>query len=98
MVKQPRSMTTNPVLITAIIALLSSFYSLGFAWNNAGHMLSGSIAYQILRAESPDTIAAVKVILEKHPWNHSRWKEQLNKLPEPQRDELLFMLAARWCR
>ena len=34
------------------------------AWNVSGHMLSGSIAYHILRAESPDIIAAVQAILE----------------------------------
>jgi hypothetical protein len=59
-------------------------------------MLSGSIAYQLLRTESPSTIAAVKAILEKHPWYKSHWKEQLEKLPESERDEMLFMLAARW--
>jgi hypothetical protein len=59
-------------------------------------MLSGAIAYQILRAESPATIATVKAILEKHPWHDSRWKEQLELLSESQRDELLFMLAPRW--
>ena len=66
------------------------------AWNIPGHMLSGSIAYQILRTESPPTIATVKAILAKHPWYDSHWKEQLEKLPESDRDELLFMLAPRW--
>jgi hypothetical protein len=59
-------------------------------------MLSGAIAYQILRTESPSTIATVKTILEKHPWYETRWKEQLDKLPEPEQDEMLFMLSARW--
>jgi len=56
-------------------------------------MLSGAIAYQILRRESPSTIATVRASLEKHPWYESRWKGQLVKLPEADRDELLFMLA-----
>ena len=43
--KQQRSMTTNPVLVATIITLLSSFYSLGFAWNISAHMISGAIAY-----------------------------------------------------
>jgi hypothetical protein len=34
--------------------------------------------------------------LEKNPWYESRWKSQLEKLPESERDEMLFMLAARW--
>jgi predicted membrane chloride channel (bestrophin family) len=31
-------------------------------------MLSGIIAYQILRQENPQTIDKVKALLEKHPW------------------------------
>jgi hypothetical protein len=38
----------------------------------------------------------VKTILEKQPWFESRWKEQLEKLPDSERDEMLFMLAPRW--
>jgi hypothetical protein len=34
--------------------------------------------------------------LEKHPWYGTHWKEQLDKLPEAERDEMLFMLAPRW--
>ena len=66
------------------------------AWNIPGHMLSGAIAYQILQRESPATIATVKTMLEKHPWYETRWKTQLEKLPESERDEILFMLAPRW--
>jgi hypothetical protein len=59
-------------------------------------MLSGSIAYEILRRESPATIARVRSTLEKHPSYDSRWKEQLDKMPDSERDEMLFMLAPRW--
>jgi len=59
-------------------------------------MLSGSIAYQSLRGESPTTITAVKAVLDKHPWYPNQWKKELDKVPESQRDEILFMLAARW--
>lgn len=59
-------------------------------------MLSGAIAYQILRQESPTRIPAVRLVLEKNPWYDSRWKTQLEKLPVAERDEILFMLAARW--
>jgi len=34
--------------------------------------------------------------LEKNPWYETRWKSQLEKLPRAERDEMLFMLAARW--
>ena len=66
------------------------------AWNIPGHMLSGAIAYQILQRENPSTIIIVRSVLEKNRWYETRWKAQLEKLPEPERDEMLFMLAARW--
>ena len=81
------------VLIAACLVVLLPY---AVAWNIPGHMLSGAIAYQSLRTESPATIDAVKATLEKHPWHDSHWNEQLEKAPEPQRDEMLFMLAARW--
>jgi hypothetical protein len=59
-------------------------------------MLSGAVAYQILRGESPSTIADVKATLESHPWFESHWRAQLVKLLAADRDEMLFMLAARW--
>jgi hypothetical protein len=59
-------------------------------------MLSGAIAYQILRGESPSTIADVKATLESHPWFESHGRAQLEKLLAADRDEMLFMLAARW--
>jgi hypothetical protein len=66
------------------------------AWNIPGHMLSGTIAYQILQRENPVTITAVRSVLEKNPWYETRWRPQLEKLPEAERNEMLFMLAARW--
>ena len=67
-----------------------------WAWNIPGHMLSGAIAYQILQRENPSTITTVRSVLEKNPWYETRWKSQLEKLPRAERDEMLFMLAARW--
>jgi hypothetical protein len=66
------------------------------AWNIPGHMLSGAIAYQILQRENPSTIPTVRSVLEKNPCFETRRKSQLEKLPEAQRDEMLFMLATRW--
>ena len=59
-------------------------------------MLSGAIGYQILQRETPATIQTVRSVLEKNPWYETRWKVQLEKLPQAQRDGMLFMLAARW--
>ena len=67
-----------------------------FAWNIPGHMLNGSIAYQILQRENPSAISTVRSILQKNPWHESRWKAELDKLTEAERNEMLFMLAARW--
>jgi hypothetical protein len=66
------------------------------AWNIPGHMLSGAIAYQILQRENPAAIPVVRSILEQNPWYESRWKAQLEKVPDTERDEMLVMLAARW--
>src|SRR5690242_11200097 len=82
------------VLLFFATVVLRSFES--FAWNIPGHMLSAAIAYQILQRENPATITGVRSVLEKNPWYASRWKIQLDKLPEAEREEMLFMLAARW--
>jgi len=88
----------NHLSLTAgtILAALITLPSPVSAWNIPGHMISGSIAYQILRRESPSTIITVRASLEQHPWYESHWKEQLEKIPEDERDEMLFMLAPRW--
>ena len=66
------------------------------AWNILGHMLSGGIAYQILQRENPSIITTIRSVLENNPWYETRWKAQLEKQPDSERDEMLFMLAARW--
>jgi hypothetical protein len=81
------------IVLLAIFTLLAPY---ALAWNIPTHMLSGAIAYQTLRSESPSTIADVKTTLESHPWFESHWRTQLEKLPAADRDEMLFMLAARW--
>jgi hypothetical protein len=82
--------------IALFVSVLIALPFNAFAWNIPGHMLSGSIAYQILQRESPPTIPTVRSVLQKNPWFETRWKVQLDKLPEAERDETLFMLAARW--
>ena len=83
-------------IVLPSLAMLAVFSHSGFAWNIPGHMLSGAIAYQILQRENPAIITAVRSVLEKNPWYQGRWKSQLEKLPQSERDETLFMLAARW--
>jgi len=55
-----------------------------------------AIAYQILLRESLAAILTVRSVLEKNLWYETRWTTQLQKLPDTERDEMLFMLAARW--
>jgi hypothetical protein len=85
--------------LNTAIALFISTLALPFdvfAWNIPGHMLSGAITYRVLRQESPTAIPAVGSVLEKNPWYQTQWKTQLDKLPQAERDQMLFMLAARW--
>jgi hypothetical protein len=59
-------------------------------------MLSGIIAYQILRQENPPTIEKVKAALEKHPWYANQWQARLQDVSVADHGLVLFMQAARW--
>jgi hypothetical protein len=59
-------------------------------------MITAAIAYRIVQGESARTVSITKTILEKHPWYADRWKNDMERLPEAERVEGLFMLAARW--
>jgi hypothetical protein len=59
-------------------------------------MLSGIIAYQILRQENPAIIDNVKLVLEKHPWYANQWQARLQAVPAADHGFVLFMQAARW--
>src|SRR5205823_1829495 len=66
------------------------------AWNKAGHMASGAIAFDVLKVESPQTLAAVVALLKRHPQFATRWEEKFAGLSEEDQGKHLFMLAARW--
>jgi hypothetical protein len=68
----------------------------GLAWNRAGHMVMGAIAYDDLQHTSPATVARVVAILRQHPQYESRWMQQLVGMSEEDQARFLFMLAARW--
>jgi len=44
-------------------------------------MLSGIIAYQILRQENPQSIMKVRAVLEKHPWNANQCNATFQDVP-----------------
>ena len=66
------------------------------AWSMAGHMVTGAIAYESLKQDDPRALAAALALLKAHPSYDKLWKHQLDKVPEADRDLLLFMLAPRW--
>src|SRR5258706_3401168 len=77
--------------------LLPLFFSLtSYAWNHAGHMASGAIAYRFLKQYSPATIIKFVKILKAHAQFASRWQSKYDSLPDMQKDLFLFMAAARW--
>ena len=55
-------------LLTYLVVIALTLPAPASAWNIPGHMLSGAIAYQVLRQENPQTIGKVRAVLEKHPW------------------------------
>ncbi len=63
------------------------------AWNAPTHMVTGAIAYRLLETENPRTVSVLKTLLEKHPWYADLWRDDIEKLLESQRIEMLFMLA-----
>lgn len=71
-----------------------------FAWNKAGHMVSGAIAYSELKQSNQQTIDRIVAILREHP-EFSKFEQQWNSLkkssiPSQNENLYLFMWAARW--
>lgn len=83
-------------LITAgVLAAVALSAANARAWNKAGHMVTGSICYTVLKRESPEALVKVLAVLKKHP-HYGRWKRQLEEFPRKHHDRYLLMLAARW--
>ena len=83
-------LTMAPLILAAQLAAITAL-----AWNIPGHMITGAMAYRFLQQENPGKATAVQAMLEKHPWNAHRWRDDIAGLPEAQRSEALFMWAAR---
>jgi hypothetical protein len=65
-----------------LIALSSFLVSISLctpalAWNKAGHMVSGAIAYNELQAKAPQSLPRVIALLKKHPFYQSKWKAEI---------------------
>jgi hypothetical protein len=84
------------ILAVAFVAVALSAPP-ALAWNKAGHMVTGAIAYQVLKDENEKTIPKVIALLEKHP-DFAKWQKQADilKLTADEREMHYFMKAARW--
>ncbi|MFD2573728.1 S1/P1 nuclease [Spirosoma soli] len=80
------------------LLLITSLSTAAYAWNRPTHMVTGAIAYRELQTNSPQTLARVVTILRQHPDYAAMWSDKLNAstLSEDERNQYLFMLAARW--
>ena len=66
------------------------------AWNRAGHMVSGAIAYHTLVARDPAAAGRAIALLRAHPAYQTRWLPAITAHGMADHDIMLFMLAARW--
>ena len=84
-------MPSRILTVAFVLALCGSAY----AWSEAGHKVTGSIAFRQL---SPDQQAKIVAILKNHP----RWKEDFeSKMPaelttDDEKNEWLFQQMAVW--
>jgi hypothetical protein len=81
--------------VLAIIFAICAPASL-WAWNFGGHMTTAAIAYDVLAKENPKALAAALAILKQNPLYDKMWAKQLENVDPENRDQALFMLAARW--
>lgn len=71
-----------------------------FAWNKAGHMVSGAIAYSELLQNHQEVIEKIAAILREHP-EYSKFEEQWESLNQSNisaedKNLYLFMWATKW--
>jgi hypothetical protein len=59
-------------------------------------MLTGAIAYDVLQKTNPPALAAAVALLKEHPQYEKMWAKRLENVDPDNRDQALFMLAARW--
>ena len=92
---------TIPRLLHRAIATIASLTILvvprdAAAWNRAGHMVSGAIAWNELRARDPAALQRAVTRLKAHPANQTRWRPLITTHGMADHDIALFMYAARW--
>lgn len=89
-------------LTTSLLAvglwLMTGLLTTSYGWNRATHMVTGALAYRELQTTAPQLIPRIVALLRRHPDYQQRWADKLSDpiLTEEDRNQYLFMLAARW--
>src|SRR5215813_6897443 len=77
-------------LLAGILLVLMAVSSVR-AWNKAGHMVSGAIAYADLKQTSPETLARVIALLKSHPQYQTKWVPRLAQLTLTPEEQDLYL-------
>lgn len=89
--EMPRFFRCAAVLLAGLV-----LPSQALAWNRAGHMVSGAIAYNELRTRDPAALQRAIALLRAHPAYQARWLPLITERGMADHDITLFMYAARW--
>ena len=87
---------TKPFLSYVSALILASLVNPCCAWNKAGHMLSGAIAYNELMQGHLEIVERVVGIMRSHPQAALFEVEVASPMPEAERAQALFMYMATW--
>jgi hypothetical protein len=91
----PIAIMNKFIALSTLIASISLCTPV-LAWNKAGHMVSGAIAYAELKKISPQSVLRVINLLKKHPYYQTKWQAEIAQKSPSDPDLYLFMAAARW--
>jgi S1/P1 Nuclease len=80
-----------------LLLLLSLCTPLVYAWNRAGHMVTGILAYKELKASNSKALVQIIAMLKAHP-DYPKWQAQIQeqRLKRENAEMYLFAMAARW--
>ena len=91
----PRILWRRATLLgTGLLLVLFSRVPATLAWNKAGHMVSGAIAYADLQHASPQTLARVLTLLKAHPHFETTWAPRLAQGPLSPEEQALSLHAS----
>ena len=90
-------MKHNPSRVALFALLWLGLLSPALAWNRAGHMVTGLLAYKELKASHPQALAPIMALLRQHP-DYPKWQAQMQSegITSDQAEMYLFAVAARW--